>query len=71
VLLKIASNEISFFSWMLILTWLLGDAFKTTYFVWNRAPTPFVTCGCIQLTIDVLIALQMSFDWFKQRLVLQ
>jgi len=43
----------------LILSWLVGDLFKTAYFVKDGQPIPFVMCGCIQITVDLLIMLQI------------
>jgi solute carrier family 66, member 2 len=49
-------------SWLLILTWILGDAFKLAYFIFKQAPTPFVVCGSIQFCTDSLIAIVMCCD---------
>ncbi len=40
-------------------TWFLGDFFKTLYFVMERQPFQFVMCGAVQLTVDILIILQI------------
>lgn len=52
----------------LILSWLAGDIFKTIYFVKDGQPLPFVMCGCIQITVDLLILAQI-FYYRRQPLV--
>jgi hypothetical protein len=42
-------------SFVLIASWLLGDAFKTVYFVITKAPAQFLVCGLIQLVVDIII----------------
>lgn len=51
-----------FSSWLLILTWIFGDAFKLSYFILKQSPTPFIVCGSIQFCTDSLIAIVMSCD---------
>lgn len=43
----------------LVLTWFIGDAFKTGFFILRRSPMQFVLCGVIQLIVDVGVAYQM------------
>lgn len=43
----------------LVLTWFIGDAFKTGFFILRHSPIQFVLCGIIQLTVDLGIAYQM------------
>jgi hypothetical protein len=43
----------------LIATWVLGDAFKTFYFVVEGAPFQFLLCGIIQLTVDAILCAQL------------
>mmetsp|Transcript_21748 Transcript_21748/g.30432 ORF Transcript_21748/g.30432 Transcript_21748/m.30432 type:complete len:234 (-) Transcript_21748:27-728(-) len=43
----------------LIATWFAGDAFKTVYFFQTGAPFQFLMCGLIQLTVDILIFVQI------------
>ena len=45
--------------WELLLSWFLGDGFKTFYFIFKRSPMQFIACGVIQLTVDCIIAFQM------------
>lgn len=40
----------------LIIAWTLGDAWKTIYFNYSSSPKPFVMCGMIQLSVDLVIA---------------
>lgn len=50
-------------STFLILTWLLGDAYKTVYFVVRAVPVPFILCGAFQLAMDLIIIVQiMVYD---------
>lgn len=43
----------------LILTWFVGDFCKTIYFVANSQPAQFILCGAIQLTVDLIILIQL------------
>lgn len=43
----------------MVLMWLGGDLFKTGYFVKNKSPLQFMLCGTLQITIDLLILLQV------------
>ena len=43
----------------MMLAWLLGDAFKAFYFYRIGAPYQFIVCGLVQLTVDVLLGLQI------------
>ncbi|EAR97330.2 PQ loop protein (macronuclear) [Tetrahymena thermophila SB210] len=47
-------------SYGLIGSWFLGDFSKTIYFIYKSAPLQFTMCGVIQLTVDILIILQMK-----------
>eukprot|EP00128_Syssomonas_multiformis_P006288 Colp12_sorted_trinity150504_noHs@10454 len=42
--------------------WLVGDSFKTIYFLAKGAPTQFLVCGIVQLVVDFLIINQMFTD---------
>lgn len=42
-----------------MLTWFIGDAFKTGFFIIRHSPMQFVLCGLIQLVVDLGIAFQM------------
>lgn len=39
----------------MIMSWFVGDMFKTIYFAIEDQPFQFLLCGAIQLTVDVLI----------------
>ena len=41
------------------MTWFVGDLAKTIYFVYYEQPLQFVLCGCVQLTVDVIILGQL------------
>ncbi|XP_061631060.1 solute carrier family 66 member 2 isoform X3 [Phyllopteryx taeniolatus] len=45
----------------MVLLWMAGDVFKTSYFVMNQSPSQFRLCGCVQILIDVVILLQVLF----------
>ncbi|XP_037661615.1 solute carrier family 66 member 2 isoform X4 [Choloepus didactylus] len=42
----------------MVLMWTSGDAFKTAYFLLNRAPPQFSVCGLLQVLVDLAILLQ-------------
>jgi uncharacterized protein with PQ loop repeat len=50
----------------LILSWFLGDVFKTFYFVAQSSPMQFILCGTVQIIVDVLIFVQM-FTYSRTR----
>ncbi|ORX60848.1 hypothetical protein BCR36DRAFT_2246 [Piromyces finnis] len=63
-LLKIKKQRSSKgFSKTLLLTWVLGDSFKTGYFILNNSPSQFIYCGFFQLFIDFLIIMQCIHYW--------
>ena len=43
----------------LILTWFVGDFAKTLYFIFYNQPLQFILCGCVQLTVDFIILVQL------------
>uniref|UniRef100_A0A1I7S876 PQ-loop repeat-containing protein 1 n=1 Tax=Bursaphelenchus xylophilus TaxID=6326 RepID=A0A1I7S876_BURXY len=45
----------------MVLMWLLGDVGKTLYFIFKQTPAQFWICGCLQITIDILILGQVYF----------
>jgi len=47
-------------SYLMVLLWAGGDLFKTVYFIVKAAPTQFIVCGIIQVSIDFLIMGQVS-----------
>ena len=44
---------------ILIFAWFLGDFCKTIYFIANSQPAQFIFCGAIQLTVDLIILVQL------------
>lgn len=48
----------------MVVMWLSGDLFKTLYFILRHAPGQFVACGSMQVTVDLLILLQVI--WFRR-----
>ena len=49
-------------SWVLLGTFLLGDSFKTFYFVYKGQPMQFVLCGAFQLFVDFVLCFQVLTD---------
>lgn len=47
------------FSISMVVLWTCGDVFKTTYFFLRAAPLQFWICGMLQVTIDLLILMQV------------
>lgn len=43
----------------MVFTWLVGDLYKTIYFIVRQAPFQFLICGCTQITFDILIFIQV------------
>lgn len=43
---------------MILLTWFLGDAFKTFYYIYTGVPLQFILCGIIQLLVDSIVVIQ-------------
>ncbi|XP_050670202.1 solute carrier family 66 member 2 isoform X3 [Leptidea sinapis] len=47
----------------MVIMWTCGDIFKTAYFVLRDAPNQFWLCGSLQVTLDVVILLQVW--WYR------
>jgi len=43
----------------LVLSWFVGDLFKTLFFIFRQSPIQFILCGFIQLAVDTAIFVQM------------
>jgi len=43
----------------MVLMWLIGDVYKTSYFVVRNAPIQFLVCGVVQVCLDLLILYQV------------
>ena len=46
-------------SFVLIMTWFGGDFLKTVYFIIYKQPRQFILCGAIQLSVDLIILIQL------------
>ncbi|RYE99237.1 MAG: PQ-loop repeat-containing protein [Methanobacteriota archaeon] len=46
-------------SFVLVLSWFFGDAFKTYYAIAKGAPAQFIACGAVQFSVDVIIFVQV------------
>nr|CAD7413908.1 unnamed protein product [Timema poppensis] len=42
----------------MVVMWMMGDTFKTAYFIFNDLPLQFWLCGCLQVFIDIIILFQ-------------
>lgn len=51
----------------MVVMWLSGDIFKTLYFLLRHTPTQFIVCGALQVTVDVLILIQVF--WYRRPVV--
>ncbi len=49
------------FSLHMVLCWTTGDVFKTIYFLVRSAPVQFWLCGMLQVSLDILILLQVFY----------
>ncbi|KAK3086649.1 hypothetical protein FSP39_021387 [Pinctada imbricata] len=52
-------------SWKMVCMWTCGDVFKTGYFILREAPAQFWVCGMLQVSIDILILLQVFIYRYK------
>nr|CAD7585844.1 unnamed protein product [Timema genevievae] len=43
----------------MVVMWMMGDTFKTAYFIFNNLPLQFWLCGCLQVFIDIFILFQV------------
>ncbi|XP_054282004.1 solute carrier family 66 member 2-like isoform X2 [Macrosteles quadrilineatus] len=48
---------------LMVVMWLFGDCFKTTYFILRDAPAQFWLCGSLQIVIDIFILGQVY--WYN------
>lgn len=50
----------------LVLSWVSGDIFKLSYFIYSKSETAFIVCAVIQIFVDFIIMLQIIyFKWFN------
>ncbi|CUG90193.1 transmembrane protein, putative [Bodo saltans] len=54
-------------SWLLVVTWCVGDVVKMIFFVVESQPAPFVVCGTFQIGCDAIVLLQLW--WYRDPLV--
>jgi len=45
----------------MVIMWTCGDIFKTTYFILRETPPQFYICGCLQVSVDLLILAQVWY----------
>ncbi|XP_068117656.1 solute carrier family 66 member 2-like [Hyperolius riggenbachi] len=45
----------------MVLLWMLGDCYKTAYFIIKGTPAQFWLCGSLQIGLDVAILLQVYY----------
>lgn len=49
----------------LVISWVSGDAFKLSYFIYSESEMAFIVCAVIQLFVDTIIILQIVYyKWF-------
>ena len=48
-------------SFIMFLTWILGDCFKTGYYYFTRCPFQFILCGIIQIIVDFILIGQIWY----------
>ena len=54
------SQSLPISSVQMVLMWMCGDTFKTTYFYLRDTPPQFFICGALQVSIDLAILAQVS-----------
>ncbi|XP_071973122.1 solute carrier family 66 member 2-like [Engystomops pustulosus] len=45
----------------MVMLWTAGDCFKTSYFIIKATPVQFWLCGMLQISLDVIILLQVWY----------
>ena len=48
-------------STLMITSFLLGDTFRTYYYIITKSPFQFTLCGILQITINIIIMLQIIY----------
>ena len=51
-------RNISFF---MVFTWLIGDIFKTGYYIYTLSPKQLVVCGFFQVSLDITLTSQVFY----------
>ena len=49
----------------MVLMWLAGDLYKTSYFILRQTPIQFLVCGVTQITLDLFVLAQVG--WYRKR----
>jgi len=52
-------------STIMVGSFLLGDTFRTYYYVTTKSPFQFILCGFLQVTINIILMLQIFYYRFK------
>ena len=52
-------------STIMIASFLLGDTFRTYYYVTTKSPFQFILCGFLQVTINIILMLQIFYYRLK------
>ncbi|KAI6661239.1 PQ-loop repeat-containing protein 1-like isoform X4 [Oopsacas minuta] len=47
----------------MVMMWLFGDIYKTSYFIIRETPIQFLVCGGTQVTLDLMVLLQVA--WYR------
>ena len=55
-------------STLMIGSFLLGDTFRTYYYVTTKSPFQFILCGFLQVTINIILMLQIFYYRLKGNL---
>ena len=45
----------------MVFGWLVGDMFKVCYFILLAQPMQFIVCGTVQVSVDILIVIQVFY----------
>lgn len=48
----------------MVLMWLTGDLYKTSYFILRETPLQFLVCGVTQVTLDLFVLGQVG--WYRK-----
>lgn len=54
-------KSLSGFRVSVLLGWLIGDVYKTVYFLINKSPVQFIIAGFFALSVDLVICAQLHF----------
>ena len=48
-------------STIMVLSFLLGDLFRTYYYITTKSPFQFILCGIMQVSINIILMLQIIY----------